>query len=81
MTFEIWVSSSGKSVRKVGATSSWALANFYARFVSLAGESMIIGDAVFDGEAPGNKTLVATYRLGRVERFFAGAPGKPSIWP
>jgi hypothetical protein len=42
---------------------------------------MIIGDAVFEGEKPGDKTPVATYRLGRVEHFFAGAPGAPSIWP
>jgi len=83
MTFEVWTNAAPPvKTRRIVTTTSWALANFYARLISLAaGGSSIIGDAVFDGEAPGNKTMVATYRLGRVERFFAGAPGAPSSWP
>jgi hypothetical protein len=87
MTFEVWrTTGSGKASagtpKKIVTTGSWALANFFARLVSLTGqEALIICDQCFDGEPPGSKTPVATYQLGRLLRLFAGAPGVPSIWP
>lgn len=81
--FEVWTNAAPPvKTRRVVSTNSWALANFYARLVSLGtGAASIIADQAFDGDKPGDKTMVATYAWGRAERFFAGAPGVPSIWP
>ena len=82
MFFEVWTNAAPPlRSRKLVQTNSWPLANFFARIVSLTGDSMIICDQCFDGDKPGEKTLVADYHLGRLSHFFAGAPSVPSMWP
>ncbi len=66
---------------RVVSTTSWALANFFARLISLAGSAGIVGYGMFPGETIADPTYLCTYEHGRAVRFFAGSPPTPSIWP